>query len=81
MVSDEVVKGAMSSYVFEQMEIAAYTTLRAAAQHCGDTETARVCDAILPQEQAMAAWLAEHLPQITVAFLSRAETPGLDAKR
>lgn len=29
----------------------------------------------------MAAWLAGHLPQITVAFLSRAETPRLDAKR
>lgn len=33
---------AMSSYVFEQIEIASYTTLRAAAEHCGDTERGRV---------------------------------------
>lgn len=80
-VSDEVVKGSMAGYVFEHMEIAAYTSLRAAAQHCGDTETVRVCDVILPQEQAMAAWLAEHLPEVTVAFLARAQTPGVEAKR
>ncbi|AJW47044.1 MULTISPECIES: ferritin-like domain-containing protein [Ralstonia] len=80
-VSDEVVKGSMAGYVFEHMEIAAYTTLRAAAQHCGDTETVRVCDAILPQERAMAEWLSQHLPEVTQAFLTRAQTPGLEAKR
>jgi len=81
VVSDEVVKGSMASYVFEHMEIASYTSLRAAAEHCGDAETVRVCDAILPQEQAMAAWLAEHLASVTTTFLTRAETPGAEAKR
>ncbi|CAJ0704606.1 Protein YciE [Ralstonia edaphis] len=81
VVSDEVVKGSMASYVFEHMEIASYTSLRAAAEHCGDVETVRVCDAILPQEQAMAAWLAEHLASVTTTFLTRAETPGAEAKR
>ncbi len=80
-VSDEVVKGSMAGYVFEHMEIAAYTSLRAAAEHCGDTETMRVCDLILPQERAMADWLAEHLAEVTVAFLERSATPGLEAKR
>lgn len=34
--SDEVVKGAISGYVFEQLEIASYTALIAAAQVVGD---------------------------------------------
>lgn len=35
-VEDEIVKGSMGSYVFEAMEIAAYRTLIAAAEACGD---------------------------------------------
>src|SRR5690606_3650873 len=48
-VSDEVVKGAMAGYVFENVEIAAYTVLIAAAKAVGDTETQRICEEILPQ--------------------------------
>lgn len=80
-MADEVVKGSMGGYIFEHLEIAAYTSLRAAAEHCGDAETARVCDLILPQERAMATWLAEHLPSVTITFLTRSETPGFEAKR
>ncbi len=28
----------------------------------------------------MAAWLLEHLPEVTQAFLARAEQPGVTAK-
>ena len=80
-VSDEVVKGAMAGYVFENVEIAAYTVLIAAAKAAGDVETQMACEEILPQEIAMADWLKEHLPELTQAFLDRAETPGLEAKR
>ena len=80
-VSDEVVKGAMAGYVFENVEIAAYTVLIAAAKAAGDVETQKACEEILPQEIAMADWLKEHLPELTQAFLDRAETPGLEAKR
>ena len=80
-VSDEVVKGAMTGYVFENVEIAAYTVLIAAAKAAGDVETQKACEEILPQEIAMADWLKEHLPELTQAFLDRAETPGLEAKR
>jgi len=78
--SDEVVKGAMSGYVFENLEIASYTALIAAAQAAGDAATQSACEQILVQEKAMAAWLLEHLPQITQAFLARAATPGVEAK-
>lgn len=78
--SDEVVKGAMAGYVFENIEIATYTSLIAAAQAVGDAATRSACEQILVQEKAMAAWLLEHLPDVTQAFLARAETPGVTAK-
>jgi ferritin-like metal-binding protein YciE len=79
-VSDEVVKGAMAGYVFENLEIASYTTLIAAAQAAGDSATQSACEQIIAQERAMAAWLLEHLPQVTQAFLARSEAPGVSAK-
>jgi ferritin-like metal-binding protein YciE len=79
-VSDEVVKGAMAGYVFENLEIASYTSLIAAARAVGDTETQSACEQIIVQEKAMAAWLLEHLPEVTQAFLARSETPGVTAK-
>lgn len=80
-MSDEVVKGSMSSYVFENIEVATYTVLIAAAKAAGDTQTQAACEKILPQEEAMAQWLKDHLPQITTAFLQRSANPGLEAKK
>lgn len=80
-VSDEVVKGAMSGYVFENMEIASYTVLIAAAGAANDVETQRACEEILMQEIAMADWILRHLPELTEAFLQRSEVPGVTAKR
>jgi ferritin-like metal-binding protein YciE len=54
LMSDEVVKGAMAGYVFENVEIACYTVLIAAAKAAGDIETQAACEQILPQEIAMA---------------------------
>lgn len=81
VMSDEVIKGAMSGYVFENMEIASYTILSTAAKTVGDLETKRVVQEILAQEEAMAQWMLAHLPELTTAFLSRAETPDVEAKR
>ncbi|MBA1381360.1 MULTISPECIES: ferritin-like domain-containing protein [Pseudomonas] len=80
-MSDEVVKGAMSGYVFENLEIASYTVLIAAAKAAGDVETQKACEQILPQEIAMADWLRDHLPEITQAFLERSANPHTEAKR
>ncbi|MBD3736392.1 MAG: ferritin-like domain-containing protein [Pseudomonas balearica] len=81
MVNDEIVKGAQMGYVFENLEIASYTILIAAAQAVGDTETQQVCERILKEEVAMAEWLRQHLPQLTQAYLTRAATPDVEAKR
>ena len=75
-VSDEVVKASLVSYAFEHMEIASYKALIAGAEVVGDTETKRVCEQILVQEEAMAEWLAEHLHGTVVKFLARNEAPN-----
>lgn len=81
LMSDEVIKGAMAGYVFENMEVASYTVLIAAAKAAGDAETQAACEKILPQEVAMAQWLLAHLPELTQAFLQRSEAPDTQAKR
>lgn len=77
---DEVVKGAMAGYAFEHFEISAYTSLVAAAEEAGDQQTASVCREILKEEEAMADWLKQHLPQVTREYLEREEAGG-PAKR
>lgn len=81
MMTDEVVKGAMAGYVFENVEIATYTVLIEAAKAASDAQTEQVCRGILEQEKAMAAWLLDNLPAVTHAFLERSATPGETAKR
>ena len=79
--SDEIVKGAMASYVFEHMEIASYTALIAASREAGDAETQRVCEQILAQEEAMAQWVKENLPEVTRTFMARDAAGGVEAKK
>jgi ferritin-like metal-binding protein YciE len=78
--SDEVMKHALASYAFEQFEAAGYQALVTAAEQAGEREVASTCSTILREEQAMAAWLWEHLPQLTRRYLQRSAT-GADAKR
>jgi ferritin-like metal-binding protein YciE len=78
--SDEVVKTGIASYTFENMEISSYSVLIGAAEHFGDTETARICTDILREEEEMASWLKNNIPNVTQQFLTRAEV-GTPAKR
>lgn len=79
--SDEIVKGAMAGDVFEHLEIATDTARLGAAKTVGDVETRRVCEQILPQEQAMADQLLAHLRELTEGFLARDASPGVTAKK
>jgi ferritin-like metal-binding protein YciE len=81
MTSDEVAKGAMASYAFEHFEISAYRMLVAAAELAGDAETARVCEEICKEEEAMAAKLKELLPRIATTYLERSARDMSEAKR
>lgn len=79
--SDEIVKGSISGYVFEQFEIACYTSLLAAVQKAGDTASIPAIESILNEEKQMADWLIKHIPQTTEQFLLRSETDGVEAKK
>ncbi|AZO09537.1 MULTISPECIES: DUF892 family protein [unclassified Mesorhizobium] len=78
---DEVMKGSLASYTFEHMEIASYTILIAAANAADEAEIARVCEQNLREEEAMAEWLKNNLPQVTEIFLARADADSDSAKR
>lgn len=78
---DEVVKGALASYTFEHMEIASYRILAAAATAAGDHETARTCNEICREEEAMASWLAENMTSVTETYLGREMHAPEAAKR
>lgn len=81
MMSDEVVKGTMSIYVFKQMEIASYTILAAAAKQIGQTDVQTVSEQLLSQEKIMGQWLYDYLPRVTQAFLTRSAGADTTAKR
>lgn len=80
-VGDEVIKGALASYAFEQMEIASYRILIAAADAVGDATTSAICTQILREEEAMAEWIDENVPALVRKYLQLDETPGVTAKR
>ena len=79
--SDEIVKGSISGYVFEQFEIACYTSLLAAAEKAGDTASIPAIEAIPAEEREMADWLIKHIPQTTEQFLLRSDADGVEAKK
>lgn len=79
---DEIVKAGIFNYSFEQFEAANYRALIAAAQHCGETEIARLCQESLDEEIEMANWIEQRLPQLTKTYLQRKEQgAAAEAKR
>lgn len=64
MASDAMVKNVLNSYAAENLEIASYTAIKAAAEELGDVQTSAVCDKILEDEESMAEWLLEQLPTV-----------------
>lgn len=65
MFRDEIVKNFLADYASEHFEIACYRSLIAAAEEMGQPEIARICGEILRDEEAMARWLEERIPDVT----------------
>lgn len=70
---DEVLKGVIASYIFENIKIAAYTRLISAAEKLGENEMVFTLEGILRQEKALAIWLLDFIPEITVQHLQQYE--------
>ena len=62
---DEIVKNLLSDYAAEHLEIACYEALIVAAEELGYPEIARMCRENLADEEDMAAWLKEQIPEMT----------------
>lgn len=59
---DDEVKNALSDFATENFEIACYKALIEAGRALQRDEIVRVCEQILPEEEAMARFLEQHLP-------------------
>ena len=81
MAGDEVLKGVIACYAFEHMEIVSYRMLIEMAKTVREPEVQRVCERILPEEEAMAAWLDQHMMDVTRQFMLRLDTSEDAAKR
>lgn len=69
--SGEVMRNEITNYAFEHFEIATYRALIEAAAEAGEHQIEQACEDILQEEEDMADWLAEHLPEVTRQYLYR----------
>jgi ferritin-like metal-binding protein YciE len=68
---DEEVKNALSDYATEHFEIAAYRALSEAARAIGEEGIANTCEQICREEQDMANFLEQNLPNTVRDALGR----------
>ncbi len=80
MTSDEVLKNLLGLYAFEHFEIAAYRSLIAIAEDCGESEVVRVCRQILSQEENAAHVLGALIEPVSRAYAQR-EAANMAASR
>lgn len=69
VASDEILKNSLANFAFEHFEIAAYTSLIAAAGAAGMDSAVPVLQQNLAEERQMAALLEEGLPQVTRRYI------------
>ncbi|HET9211661.1 MAG TPA: ferritin-like domain-containing protein [Thermoanaerobaculia bacterium] len=76
---DELVKNALSDYAAEHFEIASYRALITAARLLGENQVVQVCETILRDEQDMANWLEQSLPNVVQEYLNVQTAVGAGA--
>lgn len=69
LAGDTMVKNALAEFTMEHTEIASYVSLIAAAQHLGLSQHVEPLRQILREEEAMAEWLRDQIPAITIHHL------------
>src|SRR5205809_3573437 len=71
LAPDKIVKNVLSDFAAEQFEIACYKSLIAAAEELGFFQVAEVCRQNMAEEESMAAWLEQQIPEVTRYFLRK----------
>jgi ferritin-like metal-binding protein YciE len=72
--SDELVKNVLMDLASEHFEIGCYRALSAAATQLGYAEIAELCQLNLADEERMARWLEQQLPEIVNHTLTTTPT-------
>ena len=69
MAADEILKNSFVNFAFENFEIASYRSLITLAEASPFATAASLLETTLHEEQAMAAWVAESLPALTLKYV------------
>ena len=64
MMREQTVRNVAMDYAMENLEIAVYESIIAIADMLHQERVAQICREILDDEERMAAWLRERIPQI-----------------
>lgn len=78
---DEIVKGLISGYVFEQFEIVCYIFLLVVVEKVGDIVFILVIEVILVEEWEMVDWLIKYIFQIMEQFFLCLDVDGVEVKK
>jgi ferritin-like metal-binding protein YciE len=70
MAQDELVKNNLADYATEHFEIACYKALIRAADAAGEPDIRQTCEQILHEEEDMAHFLEQQLPQTVNEFMT-----------
>ena len=69
MAADEVLKDQLVNYAFENFEIASYRSLIAMSEAGDYQDATRLLRDTLREEEAMAAWVLDTLPDLTLKYV------------
>jgi ferritin-like metal-binding protein YciE len=69
MAPDEILKNSFVNYAFENFEIASYRSLITLAEAGAFPTAASLLETSLGEERAMAAWIDETLPELTLKYV------------
>jgi ferritin-like metal-binding protein YciE len=69
LAADEVLKDQLVNYAFENFEVASYRSLIALAEAGDFGSSLPLLQETLREEEAMAAWVLDSLPQITLKYV------------
>jgi len=71
VADDEILKNAFANAAFEHYEIAAYKSLLVLCEQAGMIGLQEPLRQSIAEEQHMAAWLDEHVEEVTLAYLAK----------
>ncbi len=69
-MADEVLKNTFANHAFENFEIASYRSLIALADAGGFGTATSALNQSLSEEERMAQWIYDHIPQVTLQYAS-----------